>query len=451
MRRLSQLALVALCLAPLDARAESAGEFWEALSKVQTNRLKSIGHVVEKLRSNGIEQVIPPGCLTCPVYAIEAVKDDKTGKVLSRRKRPLSPTEVALVAGVAGDMLSTFAAAYAKASLATHMVINAGMNDVCSGGAPSKLCKAWGLKNKLGSDKVWGDPTEMFFDGFRFLGNAAMVFPEAQQRLAQGEDQAKRDENRSRSIADHLEATGTEELNGHSTVALTTPDLNLPLETNGELQLVLNRAKIWIEPEMVVVAGHRIEGTMIAGGQSRGFFVEIHNVDFRNPPGCGELIEPYKRIVRMGGILDEAQMAQIRQANEQLSELETKLAEMPAEQRSMMQSMLGDQMETLRGMADDGTLEHIQETEEILCDPDFEELFSGWTGAGAFAQGVDLAQIQRHLEILGYEPGNTDGVLDSMTRVAISWFQAEHAMVVTGEPSPPLARALLEEVQRQRT
>ena len=72
---------------------------------------------------------------------------------------------------------------------------------------------------------------------------------------------------------------------------------------------------------------------------------------------------------------------------------------------------------------------------------------TGMPGSAAPNEGGNLvAIIQTHLETLGYEPGNTDGTLDTMTQVAISQYQAETGLTVTGEPSQPLADALLQSV-----
>ena len=63
----------------------------------------------------------------------------------------------------------------------------------------------------------------------------------------------------------------------------------------------------------------------------------------------------------------------------------------------------------------------------------------------------DLTQTaQLHLEALGYEVGNTRGDLDTNTIIAISQFQAENGMKVTGEISPQLVGILSAEVDRQR-
>lgn len=49
-----------------------------------------------------------------------------------------------------------------------------------------------------------------------------------------------------------------------------------------------------------------------------------------------------------------------------------------------------------------------------------------------------LESVQKHLAELGYNPGNTDGTTSVMTEVAISQFQAENGMAVTGKVTPQL-------------
>lgn len=56
--------------------------------------------------------------------------------------------------------------------------------------------------------------------------------------------------------------------------------------------------------------------------------------------------------------------------------------------------------------------------------------------------------VQRHLQALGYDPGNTEGELGVQTTIAISQFQAEKGLEVTGEVSPQLAGILASEVDR---
>ena len=65
-------------------------------------------------------------------------------------------------------------------------------------------------------------------------------------------------------------------------------------------------------------------------------------------------------------------------------------------------------------------------------------LVVAWVPGLAIAD--DLTKIiQQDLVTLGYDPGNTDGEATTQTIVAISKFQAENNLDVTGEASPQLA------------
>ena len=65
------------------------------------------------------------------------------------------------------------------------------------------------------------------------------------------------------------------------------------------------------------------------------------------------------------------------------------------------------------------------------------------TCACAIALADDLTKmIQKDLIVLGYDPGNIQGELSTETVVAISQFQAEGDMEITGKPSPQLAGIL---------
>jgi len=106
---------------------------------------------------------------------------------------------------------------------------------------------------------------------------------------------------------------------------------------------------------------------------------------------------------------------------------------------------MGPQMEMMRGLVNSGAIEYVEETEDILCNPDLASLFS--VGGEQESEGDPVRQILEYLVILGYEPGNIEGVLDELTSIAISQFQAEQGLPVTGEPSAELAALLAELVE----
>jgi peptidoglycan hydrolase-like protein with peptidoglycan-binding domain len=64
----------------------------------------------------------------------------------------------------------------------------------------------------------------------------------------------------------------------------------------------------------------------------------------------------------------------------------------------------------------------------------------------------DLTKIiQQDLVTLGYDPGNTDGEASTKTVVAISKFQAENNLDVTGEASPQLAGVIKAAIKQQNS
>ena len=79
---------------------------------------------------------------------------------------------------------------------------------------------------------------------------------------------------------------------------------------------------------------------------------------------------------------------------------------------------------------------------------------SGSAGAGSSGSGKAmpssaelttenlLESVQKHLDALGYNPGNTDGTPSVMTEVAISQFQAENDMAVVGKVTPQVLGVL---------
>jgi hypothetical protein len=210
----------------------------------------------------------------------------------------------------------------------------------------------------------------------------------------------------------------------------------------------MRNLRVWIDTRYLLLLKHRVEGTSDDG---QAFFVETVNSDFRRVPGT-ELCEPYKTTMRIGGIMDDEQMAQLAESREQLAEMEAQLRAMPANQREMMENMLGGQMEMLRNMTDDGVLEHTQIVEEIYVNPDLAELFrvnpdgaAGTVVVEAANEGNLVQRIQRDLETLGYDPGEINGELMTETVVAISQFQAERSLTVNGEATEQLAAAIAAE------
>jgi hypothetical protein len=306
-------------------------------------------------------------------------------------------------------------------------------------------------KDQIAVQEPWTDPFAMIGAGGFMMLDAAKAMEDAENTLAARSAIAASEADRQADMMSQLESRGTEEYAG---VTATRYDSTAPPASMGVVdgrEVVSNSFVVWVDHDRNVLVGHRFNGTMIENGESRDFFVQVTNSDFRNPPGCHDLIKPFTTDVEMGGMLDDEQMAQMQEARAQLAEFDKQMAELPASQRQMMESMMGGQMDSMRSMAESGSFAHKMETEEILCNPDLKALFStqmaGVDGLQPTGAGL-LRLIQTDLTTLGYEPGNTDGVMDTMTQVAISQYQAEAGLSVTGEPSQELADALATAVGR---
>ena len=248
---------------------------------------------------------------------------------------------------------------------------------------------------------------------------------------------------------------------------------------NGQ-SVTCNAMQTLVDVENSIPLYFKMDCMVSEGGESRQMSIEREAYDFGTGPGCGDYREPMRTVMRIGGAMTPEQEAQLKEAGAQLAELEAQLASMPASQRQMMENMMGPQLEMIRGMAAGGGMEIVQEVTELRCNtglPDPAEIAD--TLAGGMMPGIDTGAmlereraemaardaekreaeaarsaaseaemieitrtIQTSLVELGYQPGNTDGVLDKATIVAISRFEAVRGITVTGRPSWELAGIL---------
>lgn len=77
-----------------------------------------------------------------------------------------------------------------------------------------------------------------------------------------------------------------------------------------------------------------------------------------------------------------------------------------------------------------------------VSNPGADPLRDAVARSGAGGVTYDVATIQRALAAKGYDPGPADGIMGSRTRAAISKYQADVGLAVTGKPSLELQRSL---------
>jgi hypothetical protein len=454
-RNLLFAALFVALVQPVSSFAQSFGEMLENLEERSQERYSQIDHYVRTLKATWLPMAPDgapldaqgkcTGMANCQVYKVEQLADGRMGL------RLLSQLEVAELAGISpgSAAMEELGRGYLEGQV--------GLNQAMTGEEdPSgKMATVYRYFNSTGSarasakgqidvEQPWMDPFAMMGSGGMMMLDTSKAMAEAEESLRTGADTAQREANQKANLLRQLQPQGTEVFGGVQASLYTAPNLNTPMQEVDGQRGTWNAARVWLDPDRLVLLGHRLEGTIEAEGETREFYVQVTNSDFRNPPGCGDMLEPYRQTMEMGGMLDDEQMAQMEEARQQLEEFEQQMASMPADQRRMMETMMGGQMETIRNMANGGAMIHTLETEEILCNPDLKALFAvpGMQEGNLPTADNLLVRIQTDLVTLGYEPGNTNGVLDVMTQVAISQFEAEAGLPVTGEPSQALADAL---------
>lgn len=195
-------------------------------------------------------------------------------------------------------------------------------------------------------------------------------------------------------------------------------------------------------------------------GETRNIFIQRDDKDYQSVPGCGGMLKPFRSVMSMGGVLSPQEQAQLKEAGQKMAEFEQQMASMPANQRAMMEKMMGPQMEMMKNMSKTGAIEIESKVVEMRCNgglPAAADIAMTTFGGGAAASSGSVVStepnlvqiIQRHLATLGYEPGNTDGELTKATVVAISKFEASNGMEVTGQATPQLAGILAAAVDAQ--
>lgn len=312
---------------------------------------------------------------------------------------------------------------------------------VWGGGGPSPFAPPEYTPEEAGADTSQAlDHTWLSPDPLTFLTGpaCALRFGAAVLRATDLTDEQKKAAIKQawEATNDRIQLAGREEVDGRPTYHLQMNDLGVSQTAEDGAQYDFERAALWIDEEYFVRRKMRIEGQMHAEGQSRDFFMEIVDQDYRNVPDS-HLYEPYRTVMRTGGAITPEQQREMQEAMAQLEDYDRQMAKMPAAQRAMVERMMGDKIKQARSLATGGAVEVEMLTTSIVINPDF-------SGAPSLLDdGPDLVRsIQQGLTTLGYDPGPVTGQMNQLTAVAIVRFESDRGMDVTGQATPTVAAAL---------
>ncbi len=313
-----------------------------------------------------------------------------------------------------------------------------------------------GMRDAMGSGaeaEPWASPNPS-----TMMGSMAGFADAAGKASAEAEADARADDM-AKSMAlfrKRAKIVGKESVGKRRAIHARADKLNIVEKSNGE-ELEIQAISLWIDAEKHVPLKMRMEGVAKQGKSAREILIERLDEDYRVVPGS-KLYMPHRNMVRMQGVLSPEQQKQMEDARKQLADFDKQLAEMPPEQRAQVERMAGSQMAMLRKMVDGGEMEVVTEVRAIRVNVGLEGAVAPHGSAGAkrgasaasgasasalVAGGDPLVQsIQRDLIALGYDPGAANGEMSTPTIVAISKFQAENGLEVTGGATPQLAGIL---------
>lgn len=166
----------------------------------------------------------------------------------------------------------------------------------------------------------------------------------------------------------NAELIGEESVNGATAWKLRADGVDRSQQLNQE-QMSITSMTMWLSKDGYLPLKMRMEGTAMIEGQSRPVTMDMLSGDFRKVQGS-QLVEPFRRIVSISGMvagIDEEQIAEARAA---MAEFEKELASMPESQRAMVQSMMGPRMEQMRKLAESGSFESEIIVQSITPNPE---------------------------------------------------------------------------------
>jgi peptidoglycan hydrolase-like protein with peptidoglycan-binding domain len=348
--------------------------------------------------------------------------------------------------GMSPEAWGTYSKAMRETGAAVGGEMDQGMNEA---GLPPAMRDAMGSGAKT---EPWASPNPS-----TMMGSMAGFADAAGKASAEAKADA-RDGDMAKSMAlfkKRAKVVGKESVGKRPAIHARADKLNIVQKSDGE-ELEIQAISLWIDAEKYVPLKMRMEGAAKQGRNSREIFIERLDQNYRTVPGS-KLYMPYRNIVRMQGVLSPEQQKQMEDARKQLADFDKQLAEMPPEQRAQVERTAGSQMAMLRKMADSGQMDVVTEVRAIRVNVGLEGAVAAGTGVGAtmpsasasadsggLAAGGDplVQSIQRDLIALGYDPGSPNGKMSTPTIVAISKFQSENELEVTGEATPQLAGIL---------
>jgi len=194
----------------------------------------------------------------------------------------------------------------------------------------------------------WGGEGSGFFSG---MGNASSLQPSRSQldTLAQ--------------VATY---EGTETVDGRRCHVLRVDDLSAlssPPMTGMDAETVdQGSMRMCVDAERPVPLRMDMEVTTTQNGETQTLRPQVVFSDYRTTDG---LTLPWRMAITVENVNASISPEEREQARQRLEELEARMKELPEAQRQMMEGMMESQMDQLRSMLDDGSIQFAVEVRSV--------------------------------------------------------------------------------------
>lgn len=173
------------------------------------------------------------------------------------------------------------------------------------------------------------------------------------------------------------------------------------LDFGGESEgFTLSSIEIRMDARDLVSRRTTVFGKVEVDGYSGDIEILATYADFRQ---VDQMYEPYRRITRMKGMtdamasmMDEKDLKEMEKGLEQLDDMEKMLAQLPPEQRKMVEQRMGKQLEMMRKMKDGGGIGALgdyqvdMEVSELLVNAGPPDVTGSWTASLAGVVSLDV-------------------------------------------------------------
>ncbi len=341
--------LFAVVAASGSAHGQSAEQVIDKMIRADNEALEGIDNYVMQVEVMGVE--------TLSYFEKEAqvrLSNGQTAYVM--RSVPVSGSST--TGATAGD-LDRAAAAMPGAGAQMEQGMHQEMQ---SAGLPPGVGDMLIASNE---DEPWlsANPSDMTGMYATMLGGAAEG---ERQRSADAKADSKQLSKDLQRMKARSKVVGRETVDGKKTIVVESKGEGTKQRVD-EGEFEVDRVRMWVDAKRYVPVRMRIEGTMRQGTETRPIVLERNDRDYREVPGCGGMYEPFVSVMKMSGMLNAEDKAQLEEARAKLADFDKQMASMPPEQREMVMNQMGPQRKMLESLAAGGGMEIESRIISIRC------------------------------------------------------------------------------------